>query len=345
MGLKQYGLGNLEDIHEAECIPGRSFQELTRYWLWYSSNLEAKGLVLNYEARGTINGKPGRRWVEDGEEKKEDTASSDGECDADGYRRGAWSAREHDMCAKAYVFQGSSYKAMSQYMKTRTPQQISWYFNRNKRKIVALSKEYLQQGVDDGETAGDGSGGDDGRSAPSYRPWTPGEEAVLVDAILVYGRTNKAELAAYMKSRTATQIGSYLKRKGRSLQKLVDAKKLPGKRKDAWNRIELSRLVEGHAIFGTNAEKIAAYVKSRDATQVESFLEANASQYKDESAFDLGDRFAFSIELFHVLNIAAFEGFDHIISWNDDGTRVAIHDEGELRKFRDKKPKRITIVF
>jgi len=322
VGLKQYGLGNLEDIHEAECIPGRSFQELSRYWSWYSSDLEEKGFVFNYEARGTVNGKPGRRRGDDEDEKQEGVGSSDEDRNGDGYRLGLWTAQEMKMCAKAFAFQGSSYKAMSQYMKTRSPKQIAKYFNTNKRKITALSKEYIQQGADD----------DDGSGTPgrSKRPWTPGEMAALVDAILVYGSSNKTELAAYMKSRTATQIGAYLKRKGRSLQKTVDAKRLPIKRSNAWSKAEMSRLAEGHAIFGTNVEKIAAFVKSRDAKQVESLLEANASQLKDESAFDLGDRFAFSLELFHVLNIASFEGFEEIVSWNDDGTGVTIRDEDKF---------------
>lgn len=76
-------------------------------------------------------------------------------------------------------------------------------------------------------------------------------------------------------------------------------------------------------------KRIADYVKTRNEDQVRSILEANPSQYEDESAFDLGGQFAFAIDLYHVLNIAPFEGFCHIISWSEKGDFVIIHDKGE----------------
>jgi hypothetical protein len=329
VGLRKYGLGNLEDIHEADCIPGRSFQELIRYWRWYASGLEQKGLVMNYEAKGTVNGKKGTRFAlddnDDEEEKKED-------CDG-GFRSGKWTVIEKEMIAKACISNGHTYEAMSAFMKTRSPMQIKGYFNRHKKSVLRERLKYREKEAIGGEEDKNNDDGAVAVSSPSEkRSWTPGEHAILAEAVAIYGRNFK-ELAAYMKSRAKPQISGYMKRNDKSIAKEAEAKERLheniAKRTGAWNACELSMLVEGHAIFDTDFERIAHYVKTRNADQVKSILEANASQYKDESAFDLGDHFAFPIELYHVLNVAPFEGFDHIISWNDDdGGFVFIHDNG-----------------
>ena len=331
VGLRKYGLGNLEDIHEADCIPSRSFRELIRYWRWYASDLEQKGLVLIYEAKGTVNGRKGTQFflddIDDEEEKEED-------CDG-GLRSGKWTEKEREMIAKSCISNGHTYEAMSAFIKTRNPMQVKSYFNRHKMRVMRDKLKYIKEGGID-QTNGDGgaaSPSEKSSSAPGSekRSWTPGEHVLLSEAFAMYGRDFK-EMAAYMKSRSRPQISGYMKRNDKSITKNAEAKeklyKNIAKRTGAWNACELSMLVEGHAIFYTDFERIAHYVKTRNADQVKYILEANASQYKDESAFDLGDHFAFPIELYHVLNVASFEGFDHIISWDDDGGFVLIHDNG-----------------
>ena len=115
VGLRKYGLGNLEDIHEADCIPSRSFQELVRYWRWYESDLLGKGLALNYETKGTVNGKQGTRFFDgygiDGEEGTNDADENDNDKDKDndddgsdgGFQKGPWSDHEKEMVVKAYA--------------------------------------------------------------------------------------------------------------------------------------------------------------------------------------------------------------------------------------------------
>jgi hypothetical protein len=328
VGLKKYGLGNLEDIHEAQCIPGRSFRELLRYWEWYVSDLEEKGFVPNYGAKGTVNGKTGTRSYEEEEEKKEE--SSD-----EGFRKGLWTAEEHEMVVKAYIFEGKSYKTMSDYMKTRSPSQINSYFNKNKKKIVKESEKYADEAERRNTNSCDNSANDSNDSdivSPfGKRLWTPGEHELVAEGLAMYGK-NYSEVSAYMKSRTRSQIAGYVKRHQKSIANAMDAKKRLyrkiSRKTGAWSCCEESKLVEAHAIFDMDFERIADLVKTRDAGQIKSRLEANASKYKDESDFDLGDQFAFPIELFHVLNVAPFEGFDHIISWNDNGGSVLIHDNG-----------------
>ena len=62
-GSRDYGYGNLREIDEANCIPTRTYAQLTRYWRWYVTDLtEAKGFVLNYHIKGKINGLPGKEW-------------------------------------------------------------------------------------------------------------------------------------------------------------------------------------------------------------------------------------------------------------------------------------------
>jgi hypothetical protein len=336
VGLRKYGLGNLEDIYEGDCIPSRSFRELIRYWRWYASDLEKKGLVLNYKAKGTVNGRNGTRffldYIVDEEEKEEDCYG--------GFRNGKWTEKEKELIARSCISHGHTYEAMSAFIKTRNPAQVKGYFNRHKMRVMRDKLKYIkEEGIDQtdddigADVAATASSSEKSSSAPGSekRSWTPGEHVLLAEAFAMYGR-NVKEMAAYMKSRSRTQISGYMKRNEKSITREAEAKeklyKNIVKRTGAWNACELSMLVEGHAIFVTDFERIAHYVKTRNAGQVKYILEANASQYKDESAFDLGDHFAFSIELYHVLNVASFEGFDHIISWDDDGGGVLIHDNG-----------------
>lgn len=353
VGLRKFGLGNLEDIHEADCIPSRSFQELVRYWRWYESDLLEKGLALNYETKGTVNGKQGTRFFNgygiDGKGNTDDADENENDNDDDddgfdgGFQKGPWSDHEKEMVVKAYAFQGNSYKAMCDYMKTRNVKQIAGYFIRHKAEIIKKSLMYTEEansGESDGDNENDGDTNDDGNNAidinnninkdVKVRIWSPAEHTLVVEALAAFGR-NFNECSEYMKRRKPGHINKYMKRNSDRIWKDVKAqKKNFPKRTGAWSPEELSMLVEGHAVFGSNFELIAVYVKSRDAGPIESLLEANAAQYKDESAFDLGDHFSFPIELFHVLNVALFEGFESILSWNDDGDRVIIHDNNQF---------------
>ena len=336
-GLTEYGLGNLEDIHEANCIPSRSFQELVRYWHWYVSDMEEKGLVLNYEAKGTVNGKKGRPIGTDNnksvEEKKDEPDKSPNvepkkeskvALNSEGFHAGKWTDQEVEMLAEALVSHGSSYRAMSDFMKIRSPEQISSYYNKNKKKVQGLAQKYARQAptIVPADSKGDS------------KVLAPAEHEVLVEALAMYGHDYQ-KVESYLKCRTAKQIQAYVKRKPKAIDKQVEEKKRLLKKKfpkktHAWTCNELSRLVEGHALFKTDFERIARYVKTRSEDQVQSILETNPSQYEDESAFDLGGRFAFAIELYHVLNIAPFEGFCHIISWSDKGDFVIIHDKDKF---------------
>ena len=336
-GLRKYGLGNLEDIHEANCIPSRSFQELVRYWHWYVSDMEEKGLILNYEAKGTVNGKKGRPIGTDNntsvEEQKEEPdknpnvepkKESKVVLNSEGFHAGKWTDQEVEMLAEALVSHGSSYRSMSDFMKIRSPEQISSYYNKNKKKVQGLTQKYARQA----QTIVPADNKADSKVL------APAEHDVLVEALAIYGHDYQ-KVASYLKCRTAKQIQAYVKRKPKAIDKQVEEKKRLLKKKfpkktHAWTCSELSRLVEGHALFKNDFEQIARYVKTRSEEQVQSILETNPSQYKDESAFDLGGRFAFAIELYHVLNIAPFEGFCHIISWSDKGDFVIIHDKDKF---------------
>eukprot|EP00531_Pseudo-nitzschia_arenysensis_P014772 CAMPEP_0116132552 /NCGR_PEP_ID=MMETSP0329-20121206/9611_1 /TAXON_ID=697910 /ORGANISM="Pseudo-nitzschia arenysensis, Strain B593" /LENGTH=619 /DNA_ID=CAMNT_0003627079 /DNA_START=58 /DNA_END=1917 /DNA_ORIENTATION=- len=332
VGLEKFGLGNLEGIHDANCIPDRSFQELVRYWYCYASDMEEKGLVLNYERKGTVNGKKGSRdgigeRVEgiNGKDKKDGQRK---ELNANGFYAGTWTGEEKEMVVKASVYAGSTYKTMSDYMKTRSAEQISNYYQRNKKEINAAVKKLTDEDPPNAET----NKGDTAKS----KAWTPGEHALLVEAVAICGSKGK-DLEAYMKSRSASQIHGHLKRSKR-IEKEVAAKKqylkkkFPKKTGGAWTSNEMAMLLEGYAIFQDDYKLIADYVKTRSEAQVQSQLEGDPSRFEDESDFDLGDHFSFPIELYHVLNVAPFEGFDHIISWNANGDSILIHNNVQFSK-------------
>ena len=60
---------------------------------------------------------------------------------------GVWSLEEHEKCAESLVPHGNctSYKAMSEFMKSRSPQQIQSYYTRNKMKLLRDSKKYISR--------------------------------------------------------------------------------------------------------------------------------------------------------------------------------------------------------
>lgn len=325
VGLQKYGLGNLEEIHEANCIPDRSFQELVRYWDWYVSDVEEKGLVLNYERRGTVNGKKGSRdGIGEHTEGSNGEKRKDGqrhELNTEGFYAGTWTDEEKEMVVKASVYAGSTYKTMSEYMKTRSAEQISSYYRKHKEEIRAASKLLADENPPTAETK------------KEAKTWTPGEHALLVEAIAIYGR-NVKQIEAYLKSRNVSQIHGHLRRTSKRIDKEVAAKKehlkkkFPKKTGGAWTSNEMAMLLEGYAIFQDDYKLIADYVKSRSKDQVQTQLENDPSRFEDESDFDLGDHFSFPVELYHVLNVAPFEGFDHILSWNTKGDSILIHDNG-----------------
>ena len=76
-GSRDYGYGNLREIDEANCIPTRTYDQLVRYWRCYVTDLEKKikpkkGLALNYNLKGRLNGLPGKEWDWNDDDDDED---------------------------------------------------------------------------------------------------------------------------------------------------------------------------------------------------------------------------------------------------------------------------------
>ena len=76
-GSRDYGYGNLREIDEANCIPTRTYDQLVRYWRCYVTDLEKKikakkGLALNYNLKGRLNGLPGKEWYWNDDDDDED---------------------------------------------------------------------------------------------------------------------------------------------------------------------------------------------------------------------------------------------------------------------------------
>jgi hypothetical protein len=94
-----------------------------------------------------------------------------------------------------------------------------------------------------------------------------------------------------------------------------------------WTDEEHGKLCEGYALYKNDYGTIEGYIRTRSATQIESMLIKNADQFNDESEFNIGSGLTQPVELYHVLNIAPHEGFDHIISWN-------WHEENNCRSFK-----------
>ena len=145
IGSRNYGYGNLKEIHDANCIPTRTYDQLTRYWRWYVTDLtEAKGFVLNYHIKGKINGLPGKEWGwnddddDDDESKKrnDDTnVNDDGNDDSmiceesrkEGGGSTRWTVEERNTIIRGMALYGKDYTKLSTLVPTRTANAIGKY--------------------------------------------------------------------------------------------------------------------------------------------------------------------------------------------------------------------------
>eukprot|EP00536_Pseudo-nitzschia_multiseries_P014070 jgi/Psemu1/291237/fgenesh1_pg.653_\ len=271
VGLLEFGCGNLEDIHEAGCIPTRSYRELARYWTWYRNDMEQiKGIPLDYDRKGMVNGKVGTRWdAEDNDESthgknnnnNNNNNKSNNNNGNNGLRSGPWSEGERQKVVNAYAFHGGSYKEMSEFMKTRNPKQVASYYRHHKKKIHKAAKRIQMDPSPNAAASEDQDGHPTEGSSRTISPagkgtrlkaryWTPGEELVLAKALAVFGETNYLKASIYMKSRGPTQIKKhvYINRETLATAVQEHKEKLP-KPTRKWSETDRALLTEARVLY------------------------------------------------------------------------------------------------
>merc|ERR1712238_561485 len=180
----------------------------------------------------------------------------------------------------------------------------------------------------------------------SRHNWTRGEQEKLAEAFAVYGppksHMDYIQLSRFIKSRVFGGIKGYLQTRGPNLEIIKKASKKYKKRNKSitigtdnitWTDEEHGKICEGYALYDNDYKLIEGYIQTRTATQIEKMLRTNKGQFNDESKFNLGSLSKLPVELYHVLNIAPHEGFDHIISWNWDEENCKsfkIHDKDQF---------------
>jgi hypothetical protein len=266
-----------------------------------------------------------------------------------------------------------TFEAMSKFMKTRTPIQIGAYYQRNKKKLIADSKKYKlrqhdhekkdtnknksKKNVDHNEemkkeevVVEDEKEEEDMVEQYGRHYWTRGEQEKLAEAFTVYGNNDNNKycnnyfnnLSKFMKYRRGGALRGYMQRHADKIKKLSKKYKSSSKptirtAATPWTDEEHGKLCEGYALYKNDYGTIEGYIRNRSATQIESMLIKNADQFNDESDFNIGSGLTQPVELYHVLNIAPHEGFDHIISWNwqeeSNCRSFKIHDKGMFLVF------------
>ena len=241
-----------------------------------------------------------------------------------------------------------TFDAMSEFMKTRTPSQITGYYQKNKKKLIADSKKYkLRQ--HDHENVDNDNDEEMKKEVVAVEEkghyWTRGEQEKLAEAFAVYGNDDNnycnnnciIYLSKFMKYRCDGSLRGYMQRHADKIKELSKKYKASSKSTvrtatTPWTDEEHGRLCEGFALYKNDYGTIEGYIRTRSATQIESMLTKNADQVNDESEFNIGSGLTQPVELYHVLNIAPHEGFDHIISWNwheeSNCKSFKIHDKG-----------------
>ena len=285
LGLLRYGVGNLEEIHEADCIPTRSYRELVRYWRWYYQDMERKGIDLDYDRKGTVNGRKGTRWCEtsgDQEGETKETEGNDGNNnsdndknkgdekkdkteDRDSLRTGAWTDWEKEMVVTAYVFHGGSYKEMSEFVKTRTPSQICGYFLHNKGKIKKEARKYLDQNAD----AGGANKNKNHRDSKLQEvDSNKNKNASSIDNGAAIGggcRPNNSNNKSCRRSVSSMDGGS-----DNNVAKSSNAT-VQGNGSRSWTHGEQEVLVSAIVLYGKNYNEMSIYMKSRCPDQIRKY--------------------------------------------------------------------------
>jgi len=248
---------------------------------------------------------------------------------------------------------------MSEFMKTRTPSQITGYYQKNKKKLILDSKKYKLRQHDHEKEDNDEEMKKEAVVVEEKEEevveqygrhyWTRGEQEKLAEAFAVYGNDDNnnyynnfySNLFKFMKYRCDGALRGYMQRhtdKIKEMSKKYKASSKPTIRTAniPWTDEEHGKLCEGYALYKNDYGTIEGYIRTRSATQIESMLIKNADQFNDESEFNIGSGLTQPVELYHVLNIAPHEGFDHIISWNwheENCRSFKIHDKGMFCMF------------
>ena len=183
----------------------------------------------------------------------------------------------------------------------------------------------------------------------SRHHWTLGEQEKLAVAFALYDR-DYGKISKFMKYRKYGGIKSYMQQK-ENFDKILEAsnkcKREHGRvistiaennidrRMDGFTSLtdeQHGMLCEALVLYRNDYTTMEGYMyHTRTAEQIRRTLEHDTATYKDESEFNLASPLSLPVELFHVLNIAPHEGFDHIISWNygeNYCTSFKIHDKG-----------------
>lgn len=318
-------VGNIKEIHEANCIPTRNFEQILRYWRWYVTDLtKVKGFVLNYNMKGKLNNLRGKEWNwSDDEEEDDNSTGSDDE--------------------------GSDESTVASDSQPSVQPNISEYIRNNEK--TEPNNEPICDGI-----LTILNYNTNGNDELSRNDWTSGEEQKLAVGYAAYGFVNSDDLTRYdfyklsefMNSRNWSEVEMYMK-SARNARKIHNfSKNLLSHRSKSTYRKEGSyasslaiekygELCEAFAIYGNNPEMIEIYMLGYcTQKQIEGIIEEITSSddctFIEDTEFDLTSPLMFPVQLFHVLNISPHCGFDHIISWTNWNdchcNSFKIHDKG-----------------
>lgn len=171
--------------------------------------------------------------------------------------------------------------------------------------------------------------------------WTRGEQEKLAEAFAVYGNDDSnnyrnnfySNISKFMKYRCDGSIRGYMQRHADKIKELSRKYKASSKptirtATTPWTDEERGKLCEGYVLYKNDYVTIEGYIQTRSASHIKTMLTKNADIFNDEFKFDLGSDSTLPVELYHVLNIAPHEGFDHVISWTN------WHEENKCKSFK-----------
>merc|ERR1712238_199984 len=147
---------------------------------------------------------------------------------------GHWSVDEHERCAESLILHGSSYESMSEFVKTRSPNQVKDYYQRKKAKLLRDSRKYKLRHEDheeeDDDEEDDREAKEDGKveiddmsnTRMKVGAWSVDEHERCAESLISHGLSYES-MSKFVGTRTPSQITKYYARKKAKL--LRDSKK------------------------------------------------------------------------------------------------------------------------
>ena len=262
-GSRNYGYGNLKEIHEANCVPSRSYEQLVRYWRWYVNDLtKVKGFVLNYNIKGNMNGLPGKDWYWSDDDDDEDNEEQE-----DNFNDKVQKNNSADIEGPTNPFLESS--------------NLDIQSKKNDNEKVVPSS-----GLKDDEI--NGNQNQNRNNSCRNQGWTEEEHNTVARGIAIYGNDHN-KIADLVPARTPGAVQMYIHRHRDSFinppheNEHLSEDEFGTVYKGKWSMDEHERFAESLLLYSSSFEDMTKFIRTRSLAAVRSYYHRHKRKLLQDS--------------------------------------------------------------